>query len=123
MKHQGSFKLSTISAICSSFPIFPQTRNLQKENNHSGPCITFKPLCFWGTRAEDPKVSVDLGEKMTHVLSACMGMDVTWKAYERLEHGYRVGDEIQDILNFLRSRVQLPVEPESSPNQGRDENS
>lgn len=45
---------------------------------------------FLGHGAEDPKVSVTLGEKMSHVLSTGMGMDVTWKAYGGLGHWYRV---------------------------------
>ncbi|KAJ5449757.1 Phospholipase/carboxylesterase/thioesterase [Penicillium daleae] len=69
---------------------------------------------FLGHGSKDPKVSVNLGEKMSHVLSTGLGMDVTWKAYEGLGHWYRVEDEIQDILNFLQSHVGLPVEPEVS---------
>ncbi|GLI80586.1 hypothetical protein PoHVEF18_008941 [Penicillium ochrochloron] len=76
---------------------------------------------FLGHGSEDPKVSVKLGEKMTHVLSMGMGMDVTWKAYEGLGHWYRIEDEIQDILKFLQSRVGLPVEPESSLDKGQDD--
>lgn len=69
---------------------------------------------FLGHGSEDPKVSVNLGEKMSQILSTGLGMDVTWKAYEGLGHWYRVEDEIQDILNFLQSHVGLPVEPELS---------
>jgi predicted esterase len=76
---------------------------------------------FLGHGSEDPKVSIKLGEKMTHVLSTGMGIDATWKAYEGLGHWYRVEDEIQDILKFLQSRVGLPVEPESSVDKGQDE--
>lgn len=64
---------------------------------------------FIGHGSEDPKVSVELGKKMSHVLSAGLGMDVTWKAYEGLGHWYRVEDEIEDILRFLQDRVDLPV--------------
>ncbi|KAJ5374894.1 Phospholipase/carboxylesterase/thioesterase [Penicillium concentricum] len=59
--------------------------------------------------SEDPKVSVELGRNMSHVLSAGFGMDVTWKAYEGLGHWYRVEDEIEDILRFLQDRTDLPV--------------
>ncbi|CAI7608503.1 unnamed protein product [Penicillium viridicatum] len=64
---------------------------------------------FIGHGSEDPKVSVELGRKMSHVLSAGFGMDVTWKAYKGLGHWYRVEDEIEDILRFLQDRVDLPV--------------
>lgn len=66
---------------------------------------------FLGHGCEDPKLSVNLGRKMSHVLSTGFGMDVTWKAYEGLGHWYRVKDEIEDILCFLQDRVKLPVEP------------
>ncbi|KAE8352790.1 Alpha/Beta hydrolase protein [Aspergillus coremiiformis] len=68
---------------------------------------------FIGHGSEDPKVSVRLGEKMSRVLSAGLGMNVTWKSYQGLGHWYRVEDEIQDILKFLESHVELPVEDES----------
>ncbi|KAJ5358639.1 uncharacterized protein N7496_011052 [Penicillium cataractarum] len=58
---------------------------------------------------------------MSRVLSTGMGLDVTWKAYEGLGHWYRVEDEIQDILDFLRDRVELLVKPESSLSAGQDD--
>ncbi|KAJ5972171.1 uncharacterized protein N7479_002089 [Penicillium vulpinum] len=67
--------------------------------------------------SEDPKVSVELGRKMSHILSAGFGMDVTWKAYEGLGHWYRVEDEIEDILRFLQARVDLPVKQVPSQDQ------
>lgn len=67
---------------------------------------------FIGHGSEDPKVSVRLGERMSQVLSKGLGMSVTWKSYEGLGHWYRVEDEIQDILEFLESHVNLPLEPE-----------
>lgn len=89
----------------------------QNESSIQGLCHLQTPV-FLGHGSEDPKVSVKLGEKMTHVLSTGMGMDVTWKAYEGLRHWYRDEDEIQDILKFLQSHVALPVETESSLDKG-----
>ncbi|KAJ5504216.1 hypothetical protein N7463_007090 [Penicillium fimorum] len=63
---------------------------------------------FIGHGSEDPNVSVELGRRMSHVLSAGFGMDVTRKVYEGLGHRYRVEDEIEDILRFLQDRVDLP---------------
>lgn len=73
---------------------------------------------FIGHGSEDLKVSVELGRKMSHVLSAGFGMDVTWKAYEGLGHWYRVEDEIEDILRFLQDTVNLPVRYVPPQNQG-----
>lgn len=78
----------------------------------SQPQSTFHHLktpVFIGHGSEDPKVSVELGRNMSHVLLSGLGMDVTWKAYEGLGHWYRVEDEIEDILRFLGDRVDLPV--------------
>lgn len=68
---------------------------------------------FLGHGREDPKVSVNLGRTMSHVLSNGFGMDLTWKSYEGLGHWYRVEDEIEDILCFLQDRISLPVKPVS----------
>lgn len=69
---------------------------------------------FIGHGSEDPKVSVCLGEKMSRALSTGLAMNVTWKSYDGLGHWYRVEDEIQDILRFLESHAELPVEDGSS---------
>ncbi|KAJ5995714.1 Phospholipase/carboxylesterase/thioesterase [Penicillium waksmanii] len=65
---------------------------------------------FVGHGVEDPKVSVQLGEKMCRVLLTGLGMNVTWKAYQGPGHWYRVNDEIEDILKFLESHVKVPLE-------------
>lgn len=63
---------------------------------------------FLGHGCEDPKVSVHLGEKMARLLADQMQMNVIWKAYEGLGHWYRVPDEIDDVVQFLRENVDLP---------------
>ncbi|KAJ5711129.1 Phospholipase/carboxylesterase/thioesterase [Penicillium malachiteum] len=69
---------------------------------------------FLGHGTEDKKVSVHLGEKMSEVLSTGLGINVTWRPYEGLGHWYRVQDEIEDILKFLASRIQIPLVPEDT---------
>lgn len=64
---------------------------------------------FLGHGSADPKVSVNLGQEMVYLLSAGLGMDVTWKVYEGFGHWYKVPDEIDDILSFLKVKVNLPV--------------
>lgn len=63
---------------------------------------------FLGHGSADPKVSVQLGEKMADFLSAGLSMDVTWKAYEGFGHWYKVPDEIDDIVCFLKEKVGVP---------------
>ncbi|KAJ5726100.1 uncharacterized protein N7483_007457 [Penicillium malachiteum] len=72
---------------------------------------------FLGHGTEDPKTSVYLGEKMSQLISTGLGMDVTWRPYKGLGHWYRVEDEIEDILKFLETRVQIPpvAEDRSAP--------
>ncbi|KAJ5476463.1 Phospholipase/carboxylesterase/thioesterase [Penicillium sp. IBT 31633x] len=91
-------------------PMISADDHLPEETKPPSSCSHLQTPVFIGHGAEDQKVSVELGKKMSHVLSAGLGMDVTWKAYEGLGHWYRVEDEIEDILNFLQDRVGLPVE-------------
>ena len=91
-----------------ALPMIPN--NIQSD---SSLCHFHTPV-FLGHGAQDPKVSARLGENMFRMLSEGLGMDVTWKEYQGLGHWYRVEDEIEDILSFLRDRVNLPVIPKSS---------
>ncbi|PKY04389.1 putative phospholipase/carboxylesterase [Aspergillus campestris IBT 28561] len=63
---------------------------------------------FLGHGFADPKVSVDLGERMASVLSHGFGMDVTWKAYENFGHWYKMPDEIDDVVDFLKEKAGVP---------------
>ncbi|PLB51485.1 alpha/beta-hydrolase [Aspergillus steynii IBT 23096] len=63
---------------------------------------------FLGHGSADPKVSVNLGHRMGCVLSDYFGMDVTWKSYEDFGHWYKVPDEIDDVVNFLKEKVEVP---------------
>jgi hypothetical protein len=64
---------------------------------------------FLGHGAVDPKVSVRLGDQMAQLLSGPLGMDVTWKRYEDLGHWYKVPDEIDDLVDFLRLKIGVPL--------------
>lgn len=68
-----------------------------------------KTPVFVGHGSADPKVSVDLGRRMASILSDGFGMDVTWKAYEEFGHWYKVPDEIDDVLRFLKEKAGFPV--------------
>ncbi|KAI9824192.1 MAG: hypothetical protein M1819_000904 [Sarea resinae] len=57
---------------------------------------------FLGHGAMDEKVSVRLGEEARDTLEK-LGCDVQWKAYEDLGHWYKVPDEIDDIVEFLKA--------------------
>ncbi|OQE20640.1 hypothetical protein PENFLA_c016G07254 [Penicillium flavigenum] len=93
-------------------PMIPTDDSQPQSNFHH-----LQTPVFIGHGSEDLKVSVERGRKMSRVLSAGFGMDVTWKAYEGLGHWYRVEDEIEDILRFLQDRVDLPVK--QVPTQGQ----
>lgn len=64
---------------------------------------------FLGHGSADPKVSVDLGRRMASILSDGFGMDVTWKAYEEFGHWYKVPDEIDDVVEFLKEKAGFTV--------------
>ena len=61
---------------------------------------------FLGHGEKDEKVSCKLGEEAAQILRA-LGMDVAWKSYADLGHWYQVPEEIDDILEFLRTKLGL----------------
>ncbi|KAE8140804.1 Alpha/Beta hydrolase protein [Aspergillus pseudotamarii] len=63
---------------------------------------------FLGHGLADPKVSVKLGQRMASILSNGFEMDVTWKAYEEFGHWYKVPDEIDDVVCFLKEKLGVP---------------
>ncbi|MCJ1396853.1 hypothetical protein MMC11_000043 [Xylographa trunciseda] len=67
--------------------------------NHSA----FFTPAFLGHGILDIKVRTQWGEEMRNSMKV-LGMDVTWKAYEALEHWYEVPLEIDDIAQFLQSK-------------------
>lgn len=72
-----------------------------------------KTPVFLGHGSEDPKVSVDLGRRMASILSNGFGMDVTWNSYGGFGHWYKVPDEIDDVVQFLKEKAGLPVAEEA----------
>ena len=58
---------------------------------------------FLGHGKQDVKVRTEWGEEMRMSLEG-LGMDVTWRGFEGLEHWWRTPDEIDDIEAFLRGR-------------------
>ncbi|RFU30038.1 hypothetical protein B7463_g6283, partial [Scytalidium lignicola] len=64
---------------------------------------------------EDEKIKCTLGEEADNTLSS-LGMQITWKSYSGLGHWYKIPDEINDILEFLRQDQQRRLE-----RQARDE--
>ncbi|KAH7174483.1 Alpha/Beta hydrolase protein [Fusarium flagelliforme] len=59
---------------------------------------------FMGHGDADWKIKPALGEEACRTLRS-VGFDVEWKLYEGLGHWYRVPDEIDDIVNFIRCKV------------------
>ena len=73
------------------------------------PTTTDLPAClqtpvFLGHGELDAKVPAKLGRQAASTLEA-MGMDVTWRGYEKLGHWYKVPEELDDIANFLQYKV------------------
>lgn len=73
---------------------------------------------FLGHGSADPKVSVSLGQRMALILSSGFGMDVTWRAYEEFGHWYRVPEEIDDVVPFLKDKVAVPVSSDAKNGPG-----
>lgn len=60
---------------------------------------------FLGHGRNDEKVSVSLGKQARHVLEA-LGCNVRWKDYDE-GHWYKVPEEIDDIVEFLKDIVTI----------------
>ncbi|PGH11637.1 hypothetical protein AJ79_04777 [Helicocarpus griseus UAMH5409] len=71
---------------------------------------------FLGHGSADEKVSVTLGRAMADFLKQRLNMDATWRVYEDLGHWYKIPDEIDDIVHFLKEKVGVPVSEEINAN-------
>lgn len=75
--------------------------NLSLSKLTNGKVACLETPVFVGHGETDEKVSFQLGEGIVFTLSS-LGMDVTWKSYPRFGHWYKVPDEIDDIVLFLK---------------------
>ena len=80
-----------------------------RDNMDLPPITTDLPAClqtpiFLGHGEADEKVSVKLGREAASTLEG-MGMDITWKGYRDFGHWYKVPEEIDDTVDFLRYKV------------------
>lgn len=62
---------------------------------------------FLGHGEDDQKIRCVLGEHATLTLRS-LGMLVEWKGYSGLGHWYKIPDEIDDIVEFLRTKIGRP---------------
>jgi predicted esterase len=59
---------------------------------------------FMGHGDADEKKPYELGEAAARTLRAA-GFEVTWKLYHGLGHWYKIPDEIDDVVEFIRNRT------------------
>ncbi|KAJ4003470.1 hypothetical protein NW752_012087 [Fusarium irregulare] len=59
---------------------------------------------FMGHGDADEKIKPTLGEDACSTLRS-VGFEVEWKSYEGLGHWFKIPDEIDDIVNFIRGKV------------------
>ena len=53
---------------------------------------------------DDQKIRYELGEQAAQTLRF-LGMLIQWKVYSGLGHGYKISNEIDDIVEFLRTEI------------------
>jgi predicted esterase len=75
--------------------------NIQTSSNEQT-CLT-TPV-FLGHGGNDEKIRYELGKEAAQTLSS-LGMQVTWRGYPGLGHWYKIPEEIDDILEFLRAKL------------------
>ncbi|KAK7214175.1 hypothetical protein V2G26_021353 [Clonostachys chloroleuca] len=63
---------------------------------------------FLGHGMVDEKIVPDLGEKACNTLRK-IGFKVSWRTYQDLGHWYKIPEEIDDILAFMRTEMKWPV--------------
>ncbi|KAL2045556.1 hypothetical protein N7G274_001984 [Stereocaulon virgatum] len=73
------------------------------DDSATGNLAGFRTPAFLGHGSQDVKVKTQWGEEMRKSLKG-LGMDVTWKGYEGLEHWWRAPEEIDDVIEFLRGK-------------------
>ncbi|CAK7205494.1 hypothetical protein SEUCBS139899_008270 [Sporothrix eucalyptigena] len=63
-----------------------------------------KPLpVFLGHGTDDEKLKVAFGEEASETMTK-LGFDIEWRPYQGLGHWYKIPDEIDDIVNFIRGK-------------------
>ena len=92
-------RLHAIDLMSSAVPV-PYLSDFPASEKLAG----FETPVFLGHGMQDMKVQTAWGIEMRETLEY-LGLDITWKGYEGLEHWYRVPDEFEDIAEFLRSKV------------------
>ncbi|KAF3918656.1 hypothetical protein AA313_de0205223 [Arthrobotrys entomopaga] len=68
--------------------------------------LVLRTPVFLGHGEEDEKVSVKLGEQIRDALVGTFSMDVTWESYAEFGHWYKVPDEIDHVVDFLKRNVE-----------------
>lgn len=71
----------------------------------------YRTPVFLGHGSEDEKVPVALGKAAATVVENA-GYHMTWKCYQGLGHWYKIPDEIDDIVDFIVSKVGWEVATE-----------
>lgn len=59
---------------------------------------------FLGHGRADEKVAIELGDDVAKTFTAA-GYDVTWKEYPDLGHWYKSPDEIDDVTEFIQTKM------------------
>jgi predicted esterase len=73
-------------------------------NNPAREVTSIATPVFHGHGDSDEKVKPSLGATASTTLSL-IGYEVTWKTYQARGHWYKIPDEIDDIVQFIRDRV------------------
>ena len=73
------------------------------ESSKIGQISLTTPL-FLGHGEDDQKIRYERGEEAAQTLRS-LGMLIQWKGYSGLGHWYKIPDEIDDIVEFLRTKI------------------
>ncbi|KAH8820110.1 Alpha/Beta hydrolase protein [Xylogone sp. PMI_703] len=77
---------------------------LEELDNPTTQTSSISTPVFLGHGTDDEKVKICFGENARHVL-VLIGYKVLWKSYKDQGHWYKIPDEIDDLVGFIRDKV------------------
>ncbi|PHH66388.1 hypothetical protein CDD81_7443 [Ophiocordyceps australis] len=84
-------------------------RTLLQINSREYPCkekTSYGTPIFLGHGVQDGSIPHSMGQKAAGAMRS-VEYEVEWRSYKELGHGYKVPAEIDDIVEFIRSKVGL----------------
>lgn len=110
-EEENPFDTSSCTTTDDQEPIFKVVdfvRDLLGGDNQSPSQNAFATPVFLGHGSADEKIAIELGENARSTLQRA-GFKVSWVAYQGQGHWYKVPEEVDDIVAFMRKDMKWTV--------------